>query len=87
MAPDHPSVLDTAGWIYYLQGELSKAEPSLLRAVRLDPFDPQIQYHLGLLLLKQGRQAEAREALERSLRSSRIFSEAADARSELQSIK
>ncbi len=61
---DNPYYLDTLGWVYFRQGSLTQAQPILSKAVSLlkEP-NPEIYYHYGALLLKQGQNDEAEKYL------------------------
>jgi Flp pilus assembly protein TadD len=72
-APGDPYVLDTAGWVAYRRGELPKARSLLERAVALQPQVPVFNYHLGMLCLKEGNQAQAKRHLQRALESGQGF--------------
>ncbi len=63
---DQPFFADTLGWIYYLAGEQENAERLLARAVAGAPEQALFHYHLGAVLEKLGRMAEAREHLQRA---------------------
>ena len=64
--PDNPMILDSMGWVEYRSGKLEAALRYLQRAHHLMP-DPEIAAHLGEVLWKMGREAEARELWARSL--------------------
>ncbi|HEV2880078.1 MAG TPA: tetratricopeptide repeat protein [Pyrinomonadaceae bacterium] len=68
--PNEPSYHYTAGvgWLKH-PADLQEAEQSFRRFLTLRPGDAQGQLHLGYVLLKQKRHAEARELLERSLQT------------------
>lgn len=61
---DNPYYLDTLGWVYFRQGNFTQAQPILSKAVSLlkEP-NPEIYYHYGALLLKQGQKDEAEKYL------------------------
>ena len=59
-------ILDSMGWVEYRSGKLEAALRYLQRAHHLMP-DPEIAAHLGEVLWKMGREAEARELWARSL--------------------
>jgi Flp pilus assembly protein TadD len=47
-APDHPSVLDTAGWVRFKSGrDNEEARRLLRRAAELAPGNPAIRAHLA----------------------------------------
>ena len=61
-----PPFSDTAyylGFAYFKQGDLTAAEKWLKQAVQLNPHDARVQYQLGLVYRKQGREQEASQAL------------------------
>ncbi|HEX9918646.1 MAG TPA: tetratricopeptide repeat protein, partial [Pyrinomonadaceae bacterium] len=68
--PAEPSYHYTlgVGWLRH-PPDLQEAEQSFRRFLGLRPDDTQGQLHLGYVLLKQKRHAEARELLERSLKT------------------
>ncbi len=63
---DQPFFVDTLGWIHYLGGEQESAERLLAKAVAGAPEQALFHYHLGAVLEKLGRTAEAREHLQRA---------------------
>ncbi len=65
--PDNPSVTDTLAWIQYRKGLASIAVNDFSDLVRQAPDNPTYRFHLGMALLKLGRDAEARAALQRAL--------------------
>ena len=56
------AVYTNMGWAYYNLGQLPEAEKALLQALRLQPTLQPASYNLGLVLLKAGRQEEAKAA-------------------------
>ncbi len=62
-----PNVLDTVGWILVEQGKAERGLALLRKAAAAAPKSPDIQYHLGAALLKNGDKAGARKALETAL--------------------
>ena len=58
MAPDDAMIIDSMGWVMYRLGDLQRAAELLMRAYALMP-DAEIGAHLGEVLWKQGRVAEA----------------------------
>ena len=69
LAPRDPNVIDTAGWIAHQVGQPERAL-QLLRDARLRaPEQPVIHYHLGAVLIKAGRKAEAEQELNLALPS------------------
>jgi tetratricopeptide (TPR) repeat protein len=65
--PTNSSYLDSLGWIYYKLGQLEEAERYLSDAARRNPSSVAIQEHLGDLLERRGKRAEARAAWQKAL--------------------
>ncbi|MEH6388710.1 MAG: tetratricopeptide repeat protein [Pseudomonas profundi] len=59
LEPDDAAIADSLGWVHYRLGNLDKAEELLRQAYREFP-DQEVAAHLGEVLWKQGRKAEAR---------------------------
>jgi tetratricopeptide (TPR) repeat protein len=69
-APRSPAVADTLGWLLYQKGgALDRAGTLLAQAAGGVPNDPEVHYHLGMILAKQGKKEEARRELEQALQS------------------
>lgn len=67
-AGDHPSVLDTVGWIAYLRGEWQRALDALGPSVDAAPHRAAAHFHLGVARARNPRDAEAaRSALKTAL--------------------
>lgn len=79
-APKSPAVLDTLGWILYEQNQNDRAVKLLQDAHKAAPKQGDIAYHLAASLDKTGKAKEARRILERALKQSDKFSEAAAAK-------
>jgi len=60
----NPSFLDTLGWVYFQLGENERALPLLQKAVTMAPKAPARQYHLGMVLYKQGDVKSAKTHLQ-----------------------
>jgi tetratricopeptide (TPR) repeat protein len=67
--PDNPMILDSMGWVEYRSGKLEAALRYLQRAHHLLP-DPEVAAHLGEVLWKIGREAEAKALWTRTLEAS-----------------
>ncbi|WP_338029969.1 tetratricopeptide repeat protein [Geothrix terrae] len=65
--PDNGNVIDSLGWAQFKLGKIAEAEATLRRAAELSPFSPEVRKHLGEVLVKQGKLAEAAEQWERAL--------------------
>lgn len=78
--PRDPGLLDTAGWANHHGGKPDRAL-QLLRDARLRaPDNPDIRYHLAVVLAQAGRKAEAREELLTALRGDAAFPSAGEAK-------
>jgi tetratricopeptide (TPR) repeat protein len=66
-APKEPAVLDTAAWLHYQLGDDPEALRAILEATRRAPYRAISQFHLGMILARQGNRPEARRALSRAL--------------------
>lgn len=86
-SPGNANFIDTYGWALYLAGQNDRAL-QLLRDARLrEPGNPDIRYHLAVLLAKSGRKTEAKEELEAALKAGTGFESAAEATALLKSLK
>ncbi len=61
--PPFPDTAYYLGFAYFKQGDLSAAEKWLKEAAQLNPHDARVQYQLGLVYRKQGREQEAKQAI------------------------
>jgi tetratricopeptide (TPR) repeat protein len=61
--PPFPDTAYYLGFAYFKQGELADAEKWLKDAAQLNPHDARVQYQLGLVYRKQGREQEATQAM------------------------
>lgn len=66
ITPDDPAVIDSLGWLYFRQGDLTQARQYLERAWAAFK-DPEVAAHLGEVLWLQGEQQRAREVWRRGL--------------------
>jgi tetratricopeptide (TPR) repeat protein len=76
LAGDDANMLDTVGWVYYVNDRLDEAEAVLREALRLDPRMVPTHYHLGMALAKAGKVAEARAAFSEAIRRARESNDA-----------
>ena len=81
--PRNASFADTQGWVYRVRGELAKAVASLREAAMLNPNDPVIHYHLGVVYAEQRNAKQAKDALEKALSLQQDFDGSEDARKRL----
>lgn len=78
--PRNPVYLDTAGWASHRQDKTDRAL-QLLREARLRaPENPDIRYHLAVVLAKTGRKDEARDELGAALKTGSAFASAPEAK-------
>src|SRR6266853_774538 len=61
--PPFPDTAYYLGFAYFKQGDLAAAEKWLKEAAQLNPHDARVQYQLGVVYRKQGREQEAKQAL------------------------
>ena len=67
--PGNPSYLDSLGWAYFHRGDMDQAEKYLAPAAKQLPRNAVIQDHLGDVLARRGRWADAIAAWTRALDS------------------
>jgi len=61
--PPFPDTAYYLGFAYFKQGDLTAAEKWLKEAAQLNPHDARVQYQLGIVYRKQGREPEAQKAM------------------------
>ncbi len=61
--PPFPDTAYYLGFAYFKEGDLTAAEKWLKEAAQLNPHDARVQYQLGLVYRKQGREQEAKQAI------------------------
>ena len=83
LAPDHPAVQDTAGWIMVENGQVARGLTLLRKAVAKAPDSPTVRYHYAIGLIQSGDKVQARKELERVVASSQKFPEIDEARTVL----
>ncbi|MCP4673479.1 MAG: tetratricopeptide repeat protein, partial [Desulfobacula sp.] len=66
-------ILDTLGWIYFKMGDMDKAHENILAAIDQHPDYDMLNYHMGMILDRQGKTSEAKLYLEKSLNSGNDF--------------
>jgi predicted Zn-dependent protease len=81
-----PAFLDTAGWVYYRQGDYEKAARILADVVERSPDLQVFRYHLGMAYLKLGDKAAAREQLLKATEGEPGYQGVDEARSALKSL-
>jgi Flp pilus assembly protein TadD len=65
--PNSPASADTLAWAYYQKGSFRLAVDLLEEALKIEPGDANIQYHLGLAYQGTNDNVHAREHLQRAL--------------------
>lgn len=80
LAPEHPVVLDTLGWVLVQRGETTRGVEFLQAAQARDATNPELRWHLGYALNRLGRKSEARRHIEQALASNAEFDGIEDAR-------
>ena len=66
LLPNHPQVLDTAGWIAFLSGKYPEAADNLLASIKYGD-NPEAHYHLGRVYEARDRLDEAREQYQKAI--------------------
>jgi tetratricopeptide (TPR) repeat protein len=64
--PPFPDAAYYLGYAYFKQEDLANAEKCFKQAAELTPHDARVQYQLGLVYRKQGKEEEAKKAMEGS---------------------
>jgi tetratricopeptide (TPR) repeat protein len=64
--PDSPSTADTLAWVYYHKGTYESARDLLEDALKTEPNDASIHYHLGLTYAKLGKKSDAQTELKKA---------------------
>lgn len=57
------SIVDSLGWLYYREGNLTEAEKWIRKALALSPDEPEITLHLAQILVDQNKLKEAQRVL------------------------
>jgi tetratricopeptide (TPR) repeat protein len=65
--PDEPVVQDTLGWAYYKKGDNAQALDLLAKAQGKLARHPEVNYHLGMALVKAGKKEQGKEHLKTSV--------------------
>ena len=86
LAPSVPQFKDTLGWVYRANGDLALANETLAAALSEAQNNATIAYHLGVVLHEQGKSADARSMLEKSLKLKLELSLARDAEQRLKGL-
>ena len=90
--PDSPNAADTLGWVYYQKGVYHSAIDLFQESLRLTEKkggvdDPTVHYHLGLAYQRTNQPTLARQQLERVLKISPNYHNAAGVRKALSELR
>jgi len=86
LAPRHPVVMDTLGWVLVQQGQAARGLALLQKASAAAPGARDIRYHLAQALAKTGDNAGARRELEVILAGASPFAQAEEAKALLKQL-
>jgi tetratricopeptide (TPR) repeat protein len=86
LLPNHPQVLDTLGWIFFLMGRYQEAADNLLASVKYGD-NPEARYHLGRVYEVRERPDEARGEYQKALQMGLQGKEREDAQRRLDQLK
>jgi tetratricopeptide (TPR) repeat protein len=65
--PGSGGMIDSLGWVHFRRHDLGRAGEFLEQAARLEPADPEIQWHLGTLYAQRKETERATSAFRRAL--------------------
>lgn len=74
LMPDHPSVMDTLGWVLFKKGSANEGLEMLKKAASLTQA-PSVQYHLAVVMVKTGAKIQGRDILKSLLQVNKSFKE------------
>ena len=86
VAPEHPGIQDTLGWILVERGQLEQGIRLLNKAVTKTPDVASIRYHLGVAMARSGKKEAAKKELALSIKLGQKFPELDKARALLNSL-
>ncbi|MCX5675285.1 MAG: tetratricopeptide repeat protein [Planctomycetota bacterium] len=86
LLPNHPGVLDTAGWIAFLSGKHQEAADNLLASIKYGD-NPEAHYHLGRVYEVRERPDEARAEYQKALAMGLKVKDREDAQRRLAQLK
>jgi tetratricopeptide (TPR) repeat protein len=84
--PDSPNTADTLAWAYYTKGTYSFARDLLEDAVKAEPNDASMQYHLGMVYSKLRDKSNAETHLKKAVSLAPDSAAAKDAKTALQGL-
>ncbi len=82
-----PALLDTFGWLSFLNGEVNDAISALEKAVELNSTIAEFHYHLGMAYAAKNRNDDAKSALKKALINNVEFPGIAKARAKLDELE
>jgi tetratricopeptide (TPR) repeat protein len=65
--PGSGGLIDSLGWVHFHRRDFGKAGAFLEQAARLEPGDPEVQWHLGMLYVQRKESERASSAFRRAL--------------------
>ncbi|MCH7870878.1 MAG: tetratricopeptide repeat protein, partial [Planctomycetes bacterium] len=71
LVSQNADILDTLGWVRFLNGDVEKAEQSLLAAIRVNPGNLPAHYHLGRVYAQRGLDGKARDEYQQAQKIAR----------------
>jgi tetratricopeptide (TPR) repeat protein len=80
---DNPALLDTVAWVYYRLGQYQLAASLMQRVMTSKDITPQMHYHYGALLLKQGDKDKASAELKKATGEGVVYPGLEDAKAAL----
>lgn len=86
LAPAHPGIQDTLGWILVQQGQLPRAVALLHKAASQTPQAGIVRYHYGVALARSGKKKEAKREIEAAIASRQPFPGLEEAKALLMSL-
>jgi Flp pilus assembly protein TadD len=84
--PNSPSAADTLAWAYYYKGTYGFARDLLVEALKTDPQNAAMEYHLGMVYSKLGDKGNAAAHLKKAVAIAPDSQAAKDARTALQKL-
>jgi tetratricopeptide (TPR) repeat protein len=86
LVPNDPQVLDTAGWVWFLQDDYERATTYLLESIKRQD-NPEARYHLGRVYEQRQRPEEALQEYENALRLGLGQKEGQDAQRRIEQLR
>jgi tetratricopeptide (TPR) repeat protein len=86
LVPNNPQVLDTAGWVAFLQDDYERATTYLLESINRQD-NPEARYHLGRVYEQRQRPEEALQEYEKALGMGLRQKEGQDAQKRIEQLR